>query len=84
MKKLQKLSKFLSDYTSIVVIAIAVITFFVPHWMGWVNYQLFMDPLANKFTSQSIIIGVIMFSMGLTLTTQDFMILSKRDRKSVV
>lgn len=78
MKKLQKLSKFLSDYTSIVVIAIAVITFFVPHWMGWVNYQLFMDPLANKFTSQSIIIGVIMFSMGLTLTTQDFMILSKR------
>ena len=78
MKKLQKLSKFLSDYTSIVVIAIAVITFFVPHWMGWVNYHLFTDPLANKFTNQSIIIGVIMFSMGLTLTTQDFMILSKR------
>ena len=27
--------------------------------MGWVNFQLFTDPVANKFTSQSIIIGVI-------------------------
>ena len=59
MKQLQKFSKFLSDYTSIVVIAIAVITFFLPSLMGWVNFQLFTDPVANKFTSQSIIIGVI-------------------------
>ncbi len=29
MKALQKVSKFLSDYTSIVVIAIAVVTFFL-------------------------------------------------------
>ena len=78
MKKLQKLSQFLSDYTSIVVIAIAIVTFFVPQWMGWVNYQLFTDPLANKFTCQSIILGLIMFSMGLTLTTDDFVILAKR------
>lgn len=34
--------------------------------------------MANKFTSQSIIIGVIMFSMGLTLTTEDFKILAQR------
>ena len=78
MKQLQKLSKFLSDYTSIVVIAIAVITFFLPSLMGWVNFQLFTDPVANKFTSQSIIIGAIMFSMGLTLTTEDFKILAQR------
>lgn len=78
MKQLQKFSKFLSDYTSIVVIAIAVITFFLPSLMGWVNFQLFTDPVANKFTSQSIIIGVIMFSMGLTLTTDDFKILAQR------
>ena len=71
MKSLQKTSKFLSDYTSVVVILIAVVTFFIPGMMGWVNYQLFTDPVANKFTSQSIIIGVIMFSMGLTLTTKD-------------
>lgn len=30
MKALQKASKFLSDYTSVVVIAIAIVTFFVP------------------------------------------------------
>ena len=63
MKSLQKASKFLSDYTSIVVIAIAVLTFFVPHMMGWVNFQLFTDPVSNKFTSQSIIIGVIMLRL---------------------
>ena len=78
MKALQKVSKFLSDYTSIVVIAIAVITFFVPGMMGWVNLQLFTDPVSNRFTCQSIIIGVIMFSMGLTLTTEDFKILAQR------
>lgn len=78
MKPLQKVSKFLSDYTSLVVIAIAAVTFFIPSLMGWVNFKLFVDPVANKFTSQSIIIGVIMFSMGLTLTTQDFKILAKR------
>ena len=78
MKTLQKCSKFLSDYTSVVVIAIAVVTFFLPSLMGWVNYQLFTDPVSNKFTSQSIIIGVIMFSMGLTLTTEDFRILAQR------
>ena len=78
MKALQKLSKWLSDYTSIVVIAIAVVTFIIPGMMGWVNHQLFTDPVSNKFTSQSIIIGIIMFSMGLTLTTQDFKILAQR------
>lgn len=78
MKALQKCSQFLSDYTSLVVIVIAAITFFIPSLMNWVNYQLFVDPVANKFTSQSIIIGIIMFSMGLTLTTDDFKILAKR------
>ena len=78
MKALQKVSKFLSDYTSIVVIAIAVVTFFLPSMMGWVNLALFTDMVSNKFTCQSIIIGIIMFSMGLTLTTEDFRILAQR------
>ena len=59
MKALQKASKFLSDYTSVVVIAIAVVTFFVPAMMGWVNNPLFVDPVSNKFTCQSIIIVII-------------------------
>ena len=78
MKALQKASKFLSDYTSVVVIAIAVVTFFLPSMMGWVNLALFTDMVANKFTCQSIIIGIIMFSLGLTLTTEDFKILAQR------
>ena len=43
MKALQKVSKFLSDYTSIVVIAIAVVTFLVPNLMAWVNQMLFVN-----------------------------------------
>lgn len=78
MKALQKLSKFLSNYTSVVVIAIAVVTFFIPQLMAWVNVPLFIDPVGNKFTNQSIILGIIMFSMGLTLTTEDFKILAQR------
>ena len=78
MKTLQKASKFLSNYTSFVVIAIAVVTFLVPAIMKWVNFALFVDPVSNKFTWQSIIIGIIMFSMGLTLTKEDFHILAQR------
>lgn len=78
MKSLQKASKFLSDHTSVVVIFIAAMTFIFPTMMHWVNMPLFADMVGNKFTSQSIIIGIIMFSMGLTLTTQDFKILAQR------
>lgn len=78
MKTLQKISQFLSNYTSAVVIAVAVATFVFPVIMGWVNFTLFIDPVSNKFTWQSIIIGIIMFSMGLTLTKKDFHILAQR------
>lgn len=78
MKPLQTISKFLSKYTSGVVIAIAILTFLVPPLMSWVNIPLLVDPFANKITWQSVIIGIIMFSMGLTLTKEDFRILAKR------
>lgn len=78
MKTLQKTSKFLSNYTSAVVIAVALLTFIFPVLMKWVNFTLFVDPVSNKFTWQSIIIGIIMFSMGLTLTKEDFHILAQR------
>ena len=78
MKFLQKVSKFLADYTVWVVIAIAVFAFFLPQMMAWVNLSMFYDFVGNKFTVQSLIIGVIMFSMGLSLTTEDFKILAQR------
>lgn len=78
MKALQSISKFLSRYTSAVVIAIAILTFLLPQMMSWVNVPIFVDPVSNKFTWQSVIIGIIMFSMGLTLTKEDFHILAQR------
>lgn len=78
MEALQKASKFLSNHSSLFVIAIAVATLAVPALMHWVNIRLFTDPLGNGFTWQSIIIGFIMFSMGLTMTKDDFKILAQR------
>ena len=78
MKALQKASKFLSDYTSIVVIAIAVVTFFLPSMMGWVNLALFTDMVSNKFTCQSIIIGIIMFSRFLHSVRLTFVLVRLR------
>lgn len=78
MKVLQKISKLLSDWTAVFIILIAVVTFLVPKFMAWVNNMLFFDPVGNKFTVQSIILGVIMLSMGMTLSNQDFKNLAKR------
>ena len=65
MKALQKVSKFLSDYTSIVVIAIAVVTFFLPSMLGWVNLALFTDCLlytsnVNSFDQEGVQLGKVL------------------------
>ena len=57
----------LSTYASPFVIASAIVAFFVPVAFGWVHGNV-----------SSIILGVIMLSMGLTLSVQDFKILFKR------
>lgn len=64
---LQKASRWLGDYTSPFIIAVAVLTFFFPHIFDWV-----------RGTTQTVILGIIMLTMGLTLTTQDFRILARR------
>lgn len=61
------MSRWLANYTSIFIIAVAVATFFAPHVFDWV-----------RGTNQTVILGVIMLTMGLTLTTQDFKILARR------
>lgn len=65
--KLLRVTQWLSTYTSWVIIAIAVATFFVPQAFAWVHG-----------TVQSIILGVIMLTMGLTLTVADMKILASR------
>lgn len=67
MESLKKVSKFLSSKTSIFVIAVAVVAFIFPDIFSWV-----------KGTKQSIVLGIIMLGMGMTLTKQDFKILAER------
>lgn len=50
-----------------VITAVAIITYFFPGLFSWV-----------KGTRQTVILGIIMFGMGLTLTTDDFKVLAKR------
>ncbi|WP_300724859.1 bile acid:sodium symporter family protein [uncultured Bacteroides sp.] len=64
---LQNASRWLANYTSYFVIAVAIFTFFVPDTFNWVSG-----------VTQTVILGIIMLTMGLTLTTNDFKILAKR------
>ena len=67
LKIVKAVSRFLSTYTSLVVIGCAVIAFFVPVAFGWVHGNV-----------SSVILGIIMLSMGLTLSVEDIKILFKR------
>ncbi len=67
INNLQKASRILSTYTSPFIIAIAILSFIFPSSFLWVSGY-----------TQTVILGIIMLSMGLTLTTNDFKILSSR------
>lgn len=64
---LQKASNWLATYTSAFIIAIAVFALFVPETFAWVAGY-----------TQTAILGIIMLTMGLTLTPKDFRILASR------
>lgn len=66
-KYLLTFSRVLSTYTSYFIIAVAVITFFLPDIFNWVRGDI-----------QSLILGFIMLTMGLTLTMDDMRILAAR------
>ena len=61
------ISDTLSGKASIFIILTAVVTFFYPQLFEWV-----------KGDTQTIILGIIMLTMGLTLTPDDFRLLAKR------
>jgi BASS family bile acid:Na+ symporter len=67
IKSLQMLSRWLANYASAFIIAIALVTFFIPELFKWVHGN-----------TQTVILGLIMLTMGLTLTTQDFKIVAQR------
>ena len=64
---LKKLSDILSSKASLFIILTALVTFFFPRLFGWV-----------KGDTQIIILGIIMLTMGLTLTPKDFKLLAQR------
>ena len=61
------LSRWLANHASASIIAIALVTFFIPELFKWVHGN-----------TQTVILGLIMLTMGLTLTTQDFKIVAQR------
>jgi BASS family bile acid:Na+ symporter len=67
LKIIKAISRFLSTYTSLVVIGAAVVAFFLPVAFGWVHGN-----------TSSIILGIIMLSMGLTITVDDVKNLMKQ------
>ncbi len=67
LKFFQSLSRLLASHASLFVTAVAIITFFLPDLFNWV-----------RGTTQTVILGIIMLTMGLTLTTDDFRILARR------
>ena len=64
---IQKFSRWLAANASLVVILAAIVSFFFPSAFSWV-----------RGNTQTVILGIIMLTMGLTLTTDDFRILAKR------
>lgn len=67
MNLVVKLSKALAANASYFVIAVAIFSFFEPDAFSWVHGN-----------TQTVILGLIMLTMGLTLSTQDFKILAQR------
>lgn len=63
----KRLSQFLTTYTSPIIIAVSILTFWQPQLFMWV-----------KGDWQTVVLGIIMLTMGMTLKPQDFTILLKR------
>ncbi len=61
------LSRWLARYASAFVIGIAIVTLLAPNLFCWVRGNV-----------QTVILGVIMLSMGLTLSADDFRVLARR------
>ena len=68
MNILLAISRWLARYTSLFIILIAIISFIFPQTFAWVQ----------EGQRASVILGLIMLTMGCTLSTEDFRILLSR------
>ena len=68
MTFLLSLSRWLARYTSAFIILVAIVSFIFPSTFAWVQ----------QGQRASVILGLIMLTMGCTLSTEDFRILLSR------
>ena len=73
MRSLQWISAFLAKWTPAVVALAGVFAYFVPDAFGWV-----------RGNAQTSLLGLIMLTMGLTLTAEDFRVLAARPLDIVI
>lgn len=64
---LKRCAHLLTTYTSVVILAVSLLTFWQPQLFLWV-----------KGDCQTVVLGIIMLAMGMTLKPQDFAILLQR------
>ena len=81
MEVLKKVSKFAGRYMAIIVLAIAVLAFFVPESFLWVgkDYNAF-----TRIVTVNNLLMVVMFGMGLTLKLEDFKVVFSRPKDVLV
>ena len=81
MEVLKKVSKFAGRYMAIIVLAIAVLAFFVPESFLWVgkDYNAF-----TRIVTVNNLLMVVMFGMGLTLKPEDFKVVFSRPKDVLV
>ncbi|UNL83625.1 bile acid:sodium symporter family protein [Priestia koreensis] len=72
MKTVERISKFAGDTFAIWVVVVATISFFVPSAFTWIAPYI------------SILLGIIMFGMGLTLSLSDFKALLKTPKSVII
>lgn len=69
---MKQLAKLISKYFGIIVIVFMILGFVTPGIFSWVTSTLFGQSVIN------ILLGIIMFGMGMTLSLDDFRVVLKR------
>ncbi|WP_418971981.1 bile acid:sodium symporter family protein [Allofournierella sp.] len=81
METLKKVSKFVGKYMAFIVVAVAVLAFFVPASFLWVGKDW---NFVTRLVSVNNLLMVVMFGMGLTLKLEDFKVVFTRPKDVVV
>lgn len=72
MQSLEKISSFVSKYMAVFVVLVAAVALLMPPTFQWVAPQI------------TILLGVVMFGMGMTLKLEDFKLIFQRPRDVLI